>query len=65
MCVYVGNNLIIWEFESWITGVCSPCVFICVICLLCGRVRACSCYGRLCSSAFRIMFVKILLVVCM
>ena len=22
--VYVGHNLLIYEFESWITGVCSP-----------------------------------------
>ena len=24
--LYVGSYLFIWEFESWITGVCSPCV---------------------------------------
>ena len=24
MLVYVGSNLLISEFESWITGVCSP-----------------------------------------
>ena len=24
--LYVGSYLLIWEFESWITGVCSPYV---------------------------------------
>ena len=24
MCVYVGSNLLMYVFESWITGVCSP-----------------------------------------
>ena len=24
MFEYVGSNLLIYEFESWITGVCSP-----------------------------------------
>ena len=24
--LYVGSYLLIWEFESWITGVCSPSV---------------------------------------
>ena len=26
MFLYVGSYLIIYEFESWITGVCSSCV---------------------------------------
>ena len=26
LIVYVGNYLLILEFESWITGVCSPYV---------------------------------------
>ena len=30
--------------ESWITGVCSPYVVV-RFCILCGRVRACSCYA--------------------
>ena len=24
MCVYVKSNILILEFESWITGVCYP-----------------------------------------
>ena len=59
--VHVGSYLLIWEFESW------NMVFINI---LCGQVRACSCYaflpfGILCVSVIRMMFVKIRLAVCM
>ena len=26
VCVFVGSYFLIYEFESWITGVCSPYV---------------------------------------
>ena len=34
MFLYVGSYLLIYEFESWITGVCSPYVFVCVCVIL-------------------------------
>ena len=65
----VGSYLLISEFESWLTGVCSPHTFLCVILhtmwsdkslqLLCILP-----FGILCLSTIR-MFVNIILAVCM
>ena len=63
--LYVGSYLLIYEFESWITGVCSPYVislsdfayYVFGLCILP--------FGMFCLSAISMMFVKILLAVCM
>ena len=62
--LYVGSYLLIWEFESWITGVCSPYVISLsdFAYYLFGQVPA---VGMLCLSAISMMFVRILLAVCM
>ena len=45
VCVFVCRKLSPHlEFESWITGVCSPYVIsLSDFCILCLRARACSC----------------------
>ena len=61
--MFVGSYLIIYEFESWITGVCSPhvvslvilntmwsCKSLKLICILP--------FGILCLSVIRMMFVN-------
>ena len=68
--LYVGSYLLIYEFESWITGVCSPYVIslsdfhtmssgksLQLLCILP--------FGIFCLSTISMMFVKILLAVCM
>ena len=61
--LYVGSYPLIYEFESWITGVCSPYVvslsdfaYYVLLCILPFRM--------FCLSAISMMFVKILLAVC-
>ena len=58
------------EFDSWITGVCSPNVCLCVILhiMWSGKSLQLLCispFEIVCLSAIRMMFVKILLSVCM
>ena len=68
--LYVENYLLIWEFESWITGVCSP--YVISLCdftyYVFGQELQLLCilpFGMLCLSAISMMFVKIMLAVCM
>ena len=59
MLLYDGSYLLIYEFESWGTGVCSPhVVSLCDFAYYVVGLRACSCYGSypfgiLCLSAIR------------
>ena len=68
--LYVGSYLLIYEFESWITGICSP--YVISLCDLhtmsSGKSLQLLCilpFGMLRVSAISIMFVKILWAVCM
>ena len=65
--LYVGSYLLIYEFESWITGVCSP--YVISLCdfayYVFGQELCILPFGMFCLSAICMMFVKILLAVCM
>ena len=68
--LYVGSYLLVQEFESWITGVCTPYVIFCVILhtMSLGKILQLLCilpFGMLCLSAISMMFMKIMLAVCM
>ena len=70
--VFVCRKLSLYlkEFESWITGVCSLMLFLCVILhtMWSGKSLQLLCilpFGILCLSAISMMFVKIMLAVCM
>ena len=61
MFLFVGSYLLIWEFESWITGVCSPYVvsFVILHTIWSGKSIQLLCilpFGMLCLSAIRLMF---------
>ena len=67
--LYVGSDLLIQEFESWITGVCSAYVFLCLIVhtMSSGKSLQLLCilpFVMLCLSAISMMFVKIMFTVC-
>ena len=62
--LYVRRNLLIYEVESWITGVCSPhvvCLFLHVM-WLCKSQQLLGIlpFSKLCLSAIRIIIMKIL-----
>ena len=64
--LYVGSYLLIYEFESWITGVCSPYVislsdFAYYVFGQEPAVAVHLAFGMFCLSAISMMFVKILL----
>ena len=64
MFLYVGCYLLIYEFERWITCVCSPYV----VSMWSGKGLQLLCIlpvGMLCLSAIIMMFGNIMLVVCM
>ena len=70
MFLYVGSYLLVHEFESWITGVCSPYVVLCVILhtMWTGKRLKLLCilpFNMLCLSAISMMCVNIMLAVCM
>ena len=66
MFLYVGTYLLIYEFESWITGallMLSLCVILHT--MWSGKSLQLLCilpFGMLCLSAISMMFVKIILV---
>ena len=58
--LYVGSNLLIYEFENWITGVCFSLLFPCVILhtMSSGNSLQLLCiflFGMLCLSAISMM----------
>ena len=67
--LYVESHLLIYEFENWITGVCSFYLVFRVILhtMSLGKSLQLLCifpFGMLCLSAISMMFVKIMLAVC-
>ena len=68
--LYVRSNLLIEEFENWITGVrFSYVLFLCVILHTMSSGKSLQLlyifpFGMLCLTAISMMFVKILLAVC-
>ena len=64
--LYVGNYLLIYEFESWITDVCSS--YVVSLCdfayYVFGKIAMHLSLCMFCLSAISMMFVKILLAVC-
>ena len=68
--LYVGNYLLIYEFESWITGVgshhvISLCDFAYYVSGKSLQLLCILSYGMVCLSAISMMFGKILLAECM
>ena len=61
--LYVGSYLLISEFESWITGVCSPYVVsLCDLHIMSSvkslQLLCIFLFGMLCLSVIRMMVVK-------